>query len=165
METKAFKVKAEGKDVGTVNVPIFDEKDPKNGIKEIMAYDWTSAGYTDFNQAIVQLVNTQHGTNLRNALRQKNSGKVTGAMIDAKAMARISTEEFQGVLGDAVKFAALMERKRNEVKAEIEAEKAKGKNAAEAAGTAAEEAADATDENDTEEVSGGVATTAPAVTG
>jgi hypothetical protein len=74
-------------------------------------------------QEIVDLFNSQKLTNEMNALRAKASGKVPMKEIRDRAFRLITTPEMNEVLGDPVKFEALMDRKIEEAKAKIEAER------------------------------------------
>jgi hypothetical protein len=138
MITKKFTVSSMNEDtkktepVGEVEVPLFDEENSEIGLKEIASYDWSSvtyadgvnAGYKSWADAVVKLVNTQHGTNLRNRMRQSKSGKVSAQMIEANAMATCTVQELQAAVGDPAKFLALKETKIAEYKKKLEAEKA-----------------------------------------
>lgn len=83
-------VKSESKVVGSVEYPVFDDKNPDLGVEEILGYDWSSVGYASAKEAIVKLVNTQHATNLKNDLRNKSSDKLTGEKLNNLALAELS---------------------------------------------------------------------------
>lgn len=126
MKFETFKVMSEKKEVGQVTVPIFEEKEPTVGLQEIQEFDWSATengGYKSWQEAVVSLVNTQHGTNMRNRLRQQKSGKMTAAAIEAQAMATCTMEELQGAVGDPAKFLQLKDRKIKEYKAKLEEQK------------------------------------------
>jgi hypothetical protein len=135
---KNYEVNANKKMVGSVVVPEFDEVNVQAGMTQIRDMDayWKSLGYKDWMEACVSLVNTQHGTNLRNELRSANSGKLNAAQVEAEALKMIPQEELMAALKDPMKFIELKNRAIKQVKARYaQAEAAAG-------GTDAQEAAD-----------------------
>jgi hypothetical protein len=126
---------AKAESLGTVDVPTFDENDPDKGLQDIANFDFSSPvkssdgtelnypQYKSWKQAVVALVNTQYGTNLRNRLRSIKTGKVSGEAILRLAYAKITMPEFQEAQSDPAKMNDLIERKKAEVKAELAARK------------------------------------------
>lgn len=87
---KKAEVKSESKVVGVVEHPVFDEKNPDIGLEDILNYDWAPFGYASAKAAVVSLVTTQHATNLKNELRSKASGKLTGEKLSNLALAELA---------------------------------------------------------------------------
>lgn len=92
-------VKSKGDDdkqkvVAAILEPTFDEKNPQAGMQQISQFPWADdnfsggAGYASWPDAVVKLVNTQFGTNLRNRARQANSGRVNAEQVQVEALNR-----------------------------------------------------------------------------
>lgn len=116
-------VKTKKQIVGTVNHPVFDEKNPDIGLEDILSYDWGSHGYASAKAAIVSLVNTQHATNLKNDFRAKKSGKMTGEKLNNLALARLAAlpPDQLAALASSGSIAAKVEEFKAQIKAEAEA--------------------------------------------
>ncbi len=144
VEMKTAVVKSASKPVGQVTYPSFDEKNPAIGLSDIMSFDWKAEGYQGPEHAIVSLVNTQHATNLKNAVRAKANPKLTqerlGQLVTVR-MATLSAGELQALQagGEAAILAKVAELSAT-IKAEYEA---KAKEAAAAAATAEDDDSDA----------------------
>lgn len=143
VEMKTAAVKSEKKTVGSVTFPVFDDKNPAIGLSDIMEYDWKGQGYLSPEHAIVCLVNTQHATNLKNAVRAKANPKLTqerlGELVTIR-MATLSGQELQALqAGGETAILAKVEELKTAIRAEFEA---KAKEAAAAAATATDEEGD-----------------------
>jgi hypothetical protein len=77
------------------------------------------AFFKEGEKEVLGLVNTQYMTNVMNATREAARPKSSGKFLRDKAMALITTEEFQGVAGDIKALTNLIESKVAIVKAEM----------------------------------------------
>ena len=74
---------------------------------------------------VLSLINTQHGTNVKNTIRQSADEKVSKTLLRKKAMAAITVEEFSACQGDTDKLELLLQRKVAELVELFELAKAK----------------------------------------
>jgi hypothetical protein len=106
---------------------VFDEKNPTVGLQEIMGFDWKAAGYNSAEHAIVSLVNTQHATNLKNEVRSKASGKLTGEKLNNLALqkfAALPPDEMAKISAEG-RLTSVIEQFKEEIKAQHEEERKK----------------------------------------
>jgi hypothetical protein len=75
-------------------------------------------------EPVLSLVNAQVKTNEMNRIRSEKTGKVSKSQLKNLAMAEITVDEFQAVVGDTTALDALLERKMAEVEARLEAARA-----------------------------------------
>lgn len=122
MEIKKANVKSASAVVGVVEHPVFDEKNPVVGLQEIMSFDWKSAGYNSAEHAIVTLVNTQHATNLKNEVRSKASGKLTGEKLNNLALQKFAAlpPDEMARISAAGELTQTIEKFKEQIKAEHE---------------------------------------------
>lgn len=127
MEIKKAPVKSASAVVGTVEHPVFDEKNPTVGLQEVLAYDWKAAGYNSAEHAIVSLVNTQHATNLKNEARSKASGKLTGEKLNNLALQRFAAlpPDEMARISAAGELTQTIEKFKEEIKAQHEEDRKK----------------------------------------
>lgn len=144
-EMKDFEVSSNGKLVGTVKAPVFDSKNPSQGVQDILGYDWKSVGYASAEEAVVTLVNTQHATNLRNKLRSDANPKLTQEKIANLATVRMATLPLAEVQALAAGGPEAILARIESIKQEIIAEH-KAKVAAAAAEASVETPSATTDE-------------------
>jgi hypothetical protein len=92
------------------------------GIAKFQKFDSIGEAITELGEeTVLGLVNTQHATNAKNAIRAAATGTPPKAKLRARALASMTMEEFQSVMGDEAKLEALIARKMAEYEAEIKA--------------------------------------------
>lgn len=121
-------VKSDKAVVGHAEFPVFDDKNPAIGLQDIMSFDWKAAGYLGAEDAIVRLVNTQHATNIKNAIRAKANPKLTGEVLSkrvtiefAKFCQGLQGAELTAFYGDPAALEAKMDEIKKRLIAEHEA--------------------------------------------
>ena len=95
------------------------------GVAQFAVYDSLQEAIEALGEAtILNLANVQVKTNAMNQVRAKATGKVSGKVLDQMAMLECNGEELASVAGDLVGLQALLDKKKIEVVATLEAEKA-----------------------------------------
>ena len=110
MQNKESNVRSERKIVGVASYVIYDSL-----VEAIEALG---------EPAILNLANVQVKTNEMNRVRAKVTGKISSKVLDQMAIAECTGPELSDAAGDGIKLQALFERKKKEVIARLEAEKA-----------------------------------------
>lgn len=121
-QTKKAKVTSKKKVVAVVDVPVFDEKNAEAGLSDIQSFDFREYGYDTWQAAVVGLVNTQLGTNIKNKAREAANPKLTKEKLRQMALKRASsrpTDLQAAVAGDPVNG---LERYLSDIEAEIQKE-------------------------------------------
>lgn len=95
------------------------------GIAKYEQFDNVAEAMNHLGEAkVLSLINTQHGTNVKNAIRESANEKVSKTLLRKKAMAAITVEEFSACQGDTDKLELLLQKKVAELVELMELEKA-----------------------------------------
>lgn len=107
MQTKTADVKSKGVVVGVAEFP---------------EYETLEEASQDLGEEhLLGLLNAQIKTNSMNDVRAAATGKPSKSKLQAMAIARLTPEDFQSVAGDESAIQRLIEKKMDEIEAEIEA--------------------------------------------